>query len=56
MERSRITRLAANRSPISMRMSRARRAGKVFTSSSVTSVPAATGITANGIVVSTAVT
>ena len=55
MKRSRMTRLAAKSRPISIRMSRARRAGNVLTSSSVMSDPAATGITAKGIVVSTAV-
>ncbi len=52
MNRSTITRLAANSSPISMSRSRARLAGKVLTRNSVTMVPAATGMTANGIVVS----
>ena len=56
MKRSSRTRLAAKSSPISIRMSRARRAGNMFTSSSVAAVPSATGITANGTIVSTAVT
>ena len=41
---------------MSIRMSRARLAGKMFTSSSVTAVPIATGITANGTIVRIAVT
>jgi hypothetical protein len=48
MMRSRTTRLPANSRPISIRMSRARRAGKMFTSSSVIAVPSATGMTTNG--------
>ena len=52
--RSRMTRLVANTSPISIRMSRARRAGKTLTSSSVTAVPSPTGITTNGATVSAA--
>jgi hypothetical protein len=55
MKRRSKTRLAANSSPISIRMSRALRAGNVLTKSSVTSEPAATGMTANGIDVRTAV-
>src|SRR6185503_4416146 len=50
----RMTRLAANSRPMSIRMSRARLAGKTFTSSSVTPLPTATGMTANGTTVSTA--
>jgi len=34
---------------MSIRMSRARRAGKMFTSSSVTAVPMAIGITTKGV-------
>ncbi len=56
MKRSTMTRLAANSSPISIRMSRARLAGKVFTSISVAAVPAATGMIENGTTVSSAVT
>jgi hypothetical protein len=56
MKRSTTTRLAANSRPISIRMSRARLAGKVFTSTSVAAVPAATGMIENGTSVKTAVT
>jgi hypothetical protein len=38
----------ANRSPMSMRMSRARRAGKTFTSTRVTTEPTAVGIRTKG--------
>jgi hypothetical protein len=54
--RSRTTRLPANSSPISIRMSRARRAGKMLTSSSVTAVPIATGMITKGTTASGAVT
>ena len=47
--RSSSTRLPANSSPMSIRMSRARRAGKMFTSSSVTAVPIAIGMITNGV-------
>ena len=48
--------LPAKRNPMSMSKSRARRAGKTLTSSSVHAVPMATGITANGTIVSADVT
>ena len=48
MKRRSRTMLPANTSPISIRMSRARRAGKTLTSNSVVPVPAATGMTQNG--------
>ena len=56
MKRSSSTMLPAKTRPISIRMSRARRAGNTFTSSSVVPVPAATGMTQNGATVSSAVT
>ena len=55
MKRSTITRLAANSSPISIRMSRARFAGNVLTRISVAAVPAATGMIVNGTTVRSAV-
>ena len=53
--RSSKTMLVANTRPMNIRMSRARRAGKTFTSSSVTAEPSATGITTNGTTVAIAV-
>ena len=55
MNRSSSTRLVANTSPISIRMSRARRAGNTLTSSSVTADPIAIGMITNGTIVSSAV-
>ncbi len=54
--RSSTTRLTANSRPISMRMSRARRAGNTLTRISVTAVPRPTGMTRNGVTVSAATT
>ena len=51
MKRNSNTRLVANTSPISIRMSRARRAGKTLTSSSVTAAPMPTGMITNGVTV-----
>ena len=48
MKRSNNTMLPAKTRPISIRMSRARLAGKMFTSRSVVPVPIATGMTQNG--------
>jgi hypothetical protein len=56
MNRSSSTMLPAKTSPMSIRMSRARRAGNTFTSRSVVPVPAATGMTQNGATVTNAVT
>jgi hypothetical protein len=53
--RSSTTRLPANSSPMIMRMSRARRAGKMLTSSSVIDVPMATGTMTNGVTAATAI-
>ena len=55
MNRNSSTRLPAKMSPITIRMSRARRAGKTLTSSSVMPAPSATGMTQNGATVSSAV-
>jgi hypothetical protein len=54
-KRSIMTMAMANRRPMRVRMSRARRAGNTLTRVSVTTEPAATGIVTNGISVSTAV-
>jgi hypothetical protein len=55
MKRSSSTMLVANTSPISIKMSRARRAGNTFTSISVMADPIAIGITTNGVVTASAV-
>jgi len=51
----RITIDAANSRPVTMRKSRARRAGKTLTSANVTAVPITTGMTANGTIVRMAI-
>ena len=53
MKRRSITIATAKRSPVSIRMSRARFAGKTFTSIRVTMHPNATGMTTNGVTVKT---
>src|SRR5688500_12276080 len=55
MNRSSNTMLVANTRPISIRMSRARRAGNTLTSINVTADPTAIGITTNGTTVAIAV-
>ena len=55
MNRSSMTMLIAKTSPINIRMSRARRAGKTLTSVKVIAEPTATGMTTNGTTVASAV-